>query len=192
MQTASIHSAFIPFLLLIIFLGSCCGAYQTEYVDPLYLEVRGKFEKCPLSPCPPDSENENCKVRPWLNVEYERNDIHLFKIGATYLGYTPKFMYLAGANYLYSPSNVNGLNFIAQVGAFPHNYIYTTFLGIDYGRWNKSVNSQVISPHVGLTIPYSIFRNTQLKFGYNIGFKDPLYSGLFAAINVKLPFFHLF
>jgi len=192
MQKTSFYSRFIPIPLLAFIVSSCCGAYQTEYVDPLFGEKRGKFEKCPMSPCPPDSDNKNCKVRPWLNVEYEKNDIHLFKIGAAYLGYTPKFMYVAGANYLYSPSDINGINAEVQVGALPYKYIYTTFLGVDYGRWNKNVNSQVVSPHVGLTIPYSFLRNTQFKFGYNIGFKDPVYSGFFGAINVKLPLFHLF
>lgn len=186
------HCQFITFSLLSLVLQSCCGAYYTEYVDPLYLETRGKVEKCPFTPCPSDSSMKNCKIRPWFNVEYERNEINIIKIGATYHGYTPMFMMLIGANYLYSPSNINGINLVIQGGALPYNGVFTSFVGIDYGRWNKSVSSQIVSPHVGFTIPYSILRNTQFKFGYNIGIKNPLYNSSFAAINIKLPIFHLF
>lgn len=177
-------------LLFSIAFSSCCTPYHSEYVDPLYGEKARTYGHCLCQPCPPGEENKDCVVRPWLNLEYERNKRDIYKIGATFQGFTSKLVFVLGGNYIYSPDQVNGINLTLQTGAFPIRNTYTTFLGVDYNRWNKSVNSQVLSPHLGFTIPYPYLNLAQFKFGYNVGFKDPILSSGFVAINIKIPVFH--
>lgn len=169
---------------------SCCAPYLKGHTDPLLGETRGKWNECWCQPCPPGSEN--CAYRPWLNIEYERNKVDVFKVGATFDAYTSHYMLLFGGNYLFNTKDINGLNLIGQIGFLPKNETYTTFVGLDYSRWNKSINSQLLSPHLGFTPPVKYLRNFQFKGGYNFGIKDQSLSGPFVAVNIKLPFFHLF
>ena len=174
-----------------IFLASCCGAYHTEHVNPLYGDVVRSGGDCPFGSCPP-GQSENCKWRPWLNVEYERNQSDIFKVGLASYMYRPELVIEGGINYLWGPSEVNGANLRLMGGFLPMGNTYTTFVGLDYDRWNRNINSQVLSPHLGFVIPYRFLRTTQFRVGYNHGFRDRDYSGWFTGISVKLPVFFFF
>lgn len=180
---------FFTLFPLALFLHRCCAPYLKGQTDPLLGETRGKWNECWCQPCAPGTEN--CLYRPWLNVEYERNYVDVYKVGVTFDAYTSNYMLLFGGNYLLNTQNINGINLIGQVGLFPKNETYTTFVGLDYSRWNKSISSQLLSPHLGYTPPIKYLRNFQFKGGYNIGIRNQSLSGPFVAVNIKLPVFHL-
>lgn len=113
-----------------LILSSCCSPHFVGYVNPLDLEEVGWEETCPLTPCKGDEPCPGALI-PWINLEYERSNNNIAKIGASYLGYTDKTIlsltgnYLTNFNFNHSGKLIHGLDLDAQLGMIPINNYYT-------------------------------------------------------------------
>lgn len=168
---------------IVLFFTSCCSP---RYItDPLYLELQQVSPGCPLSSCKGD--DPDCKARPWTNIEYDFGKNKTLKIGQYYQGYGTKMMVSGGVNWLHQSRGLNGFNVDIQAGWFPVNGFFTVFTGLEYSRYNKSVESQVISPTLGYCIPSKYLNNIQLKTGYNIGLNSNRNEGFYFGVSALVP-----
>lgn len=170
----------IPIVLILV---SCCSP---RYItDPLFLELQQVSYGCPLSPCKGDEAN--CKIRPWTNFEYDFGKNKTLKIGQYYHGYGREMMVSVGVNWLHQGKGLNGINADVQLGFIPINGFFTVFPGIEYSRYNKAVNSQVISPTLSYSIPSGFWNSFQIKTAYNIGLRSDRNTGFYVGINTQIP-----
>lgn len=181
---------------VVIILSSCCSPHFVGYVNPLDLEEVGWEETCPLQPCP---EGEECPGQyiPWINAEYERSNINIGKIGASYLGYTSNSVLSISGNYLsnfnYSkPNNLKyGVGLDTQIGFLPINNYYTTFVGLENNFFVGDNAHYQLKPTLGFAIPFPIVNTIQIETGYQFNNKSqPNFWTI--GLNFKTPIYPIF
>lgn len=180
------------YLILSLILTSCCSPHFVGYVNPLYLQEVGKEKYCQLTPCPPQGACPGA-YKPWLNLEYERSNQELFKIGATFMGYTPNSMLNISGNFLtdLNGNNQKGIGITSQFGFLRIKSYYTTFIGAEYNYFISKTNYGQIQPNIGFAPPIPILNSFLFKTSYQ--FNNPNQKNYWTVgINFKTPIYPLF